>query len=215
MKKTNLIIILIIVASFVIGISLWPQMPEQMAGHWSVQGEVDDYLPKFWGLFLMPLVALGIYLLFLLLPKIDPLKKNIKKFRTYFDWFIVIVVAFLFYIYLLTIFWNLGYRFNMGRFMVPALALLFFYSGVLTENAKRNWFIGIRTPWTISNEQVWEKTHQLGGKLFKASGLIALIGLLIPGLTFYFVLIPVIASTLVSVIYSYYLYKKYDGQNNN
>jgi len=212
MKKTNLIIILIIVISFIIGISLYPQMPAEMAGHWNTQGEVDDYLPKFWGLFLMPLVALGIYLLFLLLPKIDPLKENVEKFRTYFDWFIVTIVAFLFYIYLLTIFWNLGYRFNMGRLMVPALGSLFFYSGVLIENAERNWFIGIRTPWTISNKRVWNKTHQLAAKLFKASALIALVGALVPQYAFYFVLVPVITSSFIAVVYSYFLYRKTNNE---
>jgi len=61
----------------------------------------------------------------------------------------------------------------MGQMMVPALGILFYYCGILIENAKRNWFIGIRTPWTLSNEKVWERTHKIGGKLFKIAGLIA------------------------------------------
>ena len=76
---------LIILAFFIIAIYLYPQMPDEMASHWNFRGEVDDYLPKFWGLFLMPLIALGLLLLFLLIPKIDPLKANIEKFRKYFD----------------------------------------------------------------------------------------------------------------------------------
>lgn len=212
MKKTNLIIISIITLSFLTGILLYPQMPSEMASHWSAQGEVDDYLPKFWGLFLMPLIAGGIYLLSRLIPRIDPLKKNIEKFRSYFDWFIVITISFLFYLYLLTIFWNLGYRFNMGRMLVPALGFLFFYSGVLIENAERNWFIGIRTPWTLSNEEVWHKTHHLAAKMFKASGLIALVGVVVPQFALYFVLIPILASAFYSMVHSYFLYQKITGE---
>ncbi|MCD6528067.1 SdpI family protein [bacterium] len=102
----------------------------------------------------------------MIIPKIDPLKKNLEKFRNYFERFFILLFLFLFYLYLLTIFWNLGLRFYIGQAMIPALAILFYYCGVLLEKAKRNWFIGIRTPWTLSSDEVWDKTHQLGGRLF-------------------------------------------------
>jgi len=92
--------------------------------------------------------------------------------------------------------------------MAPAMGILFFYAGVLIENSKMNWFIGIRTPWTLSSESVWDKTHKLGAKLFKASGIIAFAGLIFPALAFYFVLIPVIISALWTIIYSYLEYQK-------
>ena len=180
MKKSYLVIIVLILISFGLGTYFFPQMSDKMASHWNFRGEVDDYLPKFWGLFLMPVVSLGLFLLFLLIPKIDPLKANIEKFRKYFDGFIVLIMVFLFYIYLLSIVWNLGKRFDMSRMMIPALGILFYYCGILIENAKRNWFIGIRTPWTLSNEKVWERTHKIGGKLFKIAGLIAFLGILFP-----------------------------------
>jgi len=198
----------IISLSFIIGIYLYPQMPEEMASHWNTQGEVDDYLSKFWGLFLMPVISIGLFLLFTLIPKVDPLKENIKKFRKYFDAFIILIIVFLFYIYLLSIFWNLGFRFNMGRLMLPALGILFYYCGILVENAKRNWFIGIRTPWTLSNEKVWEKTHKIGAKLFKIAGLIAFIGILFPNYAFFFVLIPMLLFSVYTIVYSYFEYRK-------
>jgi len=108
MRKINIIALGIILISFLLGIYLYPSMPEQMASHWNAQGEVDDYMSKFWALFLMPLMSLGLLLLFLVIPKIDPLKQNIEKFRKYFDGFIVLMLGFLFYVYLLTIFWNLA-----------------------------------------------------------------------------------------------------------
>jgi len=160
----------------------------------------------------MPLMSLGLLLLFLVIPKIDPLKQNIEKFRKYFDMFIVLMLGFLFYVYLLTIFWNLGIRFSMTLLMIPAMAALFYYCGILIENAKRNWFIGIRTPWTLSSEKVWEKTHKLGGKLFKSAGIIILLGLVLKGYVLLSVLFPVIFFIIfVSfylIVYSYVEYQK-------
>lgn len=200
-------VLVIILLSFIIGIYLYPQMPDRMASHWNVQGQVDDYMSKFWGLFLMPIISVGLLLLFLLIPKIDPLKKNIQKFRKYYDLFILFFIIFLFYIYLLAIFWNLNFRFNMIRMMVPALGILFYYVGVLVKNAKRNWSIGIRTPWTLSSERVWAKTHKIGGKLFKAAGIITMLGALFQKYAFFF-LMPVIAVVIYLVFYSYFEYQK-------
>lgn len=208
MKKSNIIIILITVLSFLAGIYFYPQMPDKMASHWDSRGQVDGYLPKFWGLFLMPIISLAVFLLFLLIPKIDPLKKNINKFRKYFDWFIVLTIFFLLYIYSLSLVWNLGYRFDMGQLMTPALGFLFLYIGVLLKHVKRNWFIGIRTPWTLSSDVVWNKTHQLGSKLFKLAGIVALFGILIPSYTLWPVLIPVISFSFYLLVYSYFEYRK-------
>ena len=208
MKKTTIIVLVVILLSFIAAVYFYPQMPEKMASHWNAQGKVDGYMPKFWGLFLMPIVSVGLFLLFLLIPKIDPLKKNIEKFRKYFDWFIVLIIAFLFYIYLLTVFWSLNFRFNMAAMMIPALGILFYYMGILTENAERNWFIGIRTPWTLSNNIVWKKTHKLGGKLFKIAGIIAVIGVLFQKYALLFVLVPAISVAAYTIVYSYFEYKK-------
>jgi len=208
MRKSEITILIVILITFAIGIYLYPHMPEKMASHWNYRGEVDGYMPKFWGLFLMPFISLGMLLLFILIPRIDPLKENIAKFRKYFDWFIVLIIIFLFYLYLLTIFWNFGKRFNMVQFLVPAFALIFYYAGVLTKNAKRNWFIGIRTPWTLSSDIVWDKTHRVGAKLFKAAAIIALFGLLFSDYAIFFVIIPAILTAAYTVIYSYFIYQR-------
>lgn len=212
MKRSYIIIILIILASFAIGIYLYPDVPEKMASHWNAQGQVDGYISKFWGLFLMPIISLALFLLFTLIPKIDPLKENIAKFRKYFDGFIVLIMAFLFYLYLLTIAWNLNFKFNFVQLLAPAFAVLFYYVGVLTENAKRNWFIGVRTPWTLSNEEVWNKTHKLGGKLFKSAGIITLLGILLPSYAIFFAIVPAISVSLYLLVYSYFEYQRQINQ---
>lgn len=209
MKTTSTILAVTatILASVIIGAYLYPLMPDTLPSHWNIRGEVDGYMSKFWGLFLMPIVSVVLFLLFISIPKLDPKKENIEKFRSYFNGFIFLIALFLFYVYLLTIYYSLGYRFDMIRFLVPAFAILIFYAGILIEHAKRNWFIGIRTPWTLESEDVWNKTHALGGKLFKAVALIALLGISLPDYAIYLLLIPLILIVVFLITFSYHEYK--------
>ena len=208
MNRFNLIAIIIIVLSVLIGIFSYGYFPEKVASHWGPRGEVNGFMPKFWGIFLMPLISIALLLLFIIIPKFDPLKKNYEKFRRYYDSFILMVIIFLFYIFLLTIIWNLGIFFNMSLAIIPAIGFLFFYIGILLKNTKRNWFLGIRTPWTLSSDIVWDKTHRLGSKLFMLSGIITLVGILFPDLFIWFVLAPVLISSVWLYLYSYLVYKK-------
>ena len=208
MRKSTIIVLGVILLSFIIGTYIYHQMPDKIASHWNAQGQVDGYMSKFWGVFLMPFISLGLFLLFVIIPKIDPLKQNIQKFRKYYDLFIILFITFLFYLYLLTVFWNLNFRFNMIQMLLPAFGILFYYIGILTENTKRNWFIGIRTPWTLSNDKVWYKTHKLGGKLFKITGIIAFLGILYQKYALLFVLVPAIIVTFYVFVYSYFEYQK-------
>ena len=208
MKKEFLISWIIIAVSLAISIYLYDKMPESMASHWDSQGNVNGYMPRFWGLFLMPIISVAMLSLFLFIPMIDPLNANIKKFRKYYDLFIIIMVVFMFYIYILTLLWNSGFRFGMVQMILPAVGILFFYAGILTENAKRNWSIGIRTQWTMSDELVWEKTNKLGGKLFKISGIIAFLGLFFRKYAFLLFIVPIILFSIYLIFYSYFEYKK-------
>jgi uncharacterized membrane protein len=208
MKKTGYIMWCIIFISFALAIALFPSMPEKMATHWNTAGEVDGYMPKIYGMFLMPFISLFLLGLFHLLPKIDPLKANIEKFRKYYDWFIVFMILFLLYIYILSLAWNIGARFDMGTMILPAMGLLFYYLGILMENAKRNWFIGIRTPWTLSSDKVWDSTHKIGAKLFKAAGILAFAGIFLGEYALFLVLIPIVLISFCLIVYSYWEYKK-------
>ena len=205
MKK---IILGIIVLCFTVSASLYTQMPDLMASHWDIKGEVNGYMTKFWGLFLLPTMLAGIYSFFLIIPKIDPLKENIEKFRKYYDGFIALFCLFMLIIYAHGILWNLGMKISPNIIMPFSLGFLFFYLGVLLENAKRNWFIGIRTPWTLSNDDVWNKTNKLGGKLYKVAGAIAVIGTFFPDYSIFFILVPILSVSIYTVAYSYFEYQK-------
>jgi uncharacterized membrane protein len=209
-RTTTILVLLMIITASVAGLMLWNRLPDQMASHWNVNDQVDGYMSKPWGVFMMPLITLGMFVLFLVVPSIDPLKANIAQFREAFNMFIVLIVAFMLYIHALTLAWSLGYDdFKMSTSMLPAMGLLFIFIGFMLRKAKRNFFIGIRTPWTLSSDTVWNKTHQLGAVLFMASGVLAFIGGIFGGMTaFWFLFVPLIGSTLFLLIYSYVLYQR-------
>jgi len=207
MKKIlSTLIILIFLAA--IYLYFFVELPDQMVSHWNELGEADGYMSKFWGVFLMPLVALFMYLMFMFIPRIDPLKKNIESFRKYFDRFILAIMLFFVYIYVLTITWNFGITYNMTSAILPAVILLLWFAGDLTKKAKRNWFIGIRTPWTLSSDEVWDKTNKLGGSLIQASAVISCIGIIFPDYFIWFLMVPLLGSVLGTLIYSYLIFKK-------
>ena len=209
-KTITIISITLIAIAVIAGVVLWAQLPEQMASHWNVNDQVDGTMPKFWGVFLMPLVTLGMMALFLIIPNIDPLKANIAQFRETFNVFIVLIIAFMLYIHGLTLAWSLGFtNFKMSAAMLPFMGVLFIAIGVMLRKARRNFFIGIRTPWTLSSDSVWDKTHQLGATLFMVSGALAIIGRLLGGMAaFWFLFVPLMGSTIFLVIYSYVLYQR-------
>ncbi len=110
LKKSEIALLGLILFTLIVGIYFYPQMPEKVASHWNAQGQVNGYMSKFWGLFLMPFILTGLGLLFIAIPRIDPLKANIEKFRKYYDRFIILFFIFMIAIYLQGILWNLGIK---------------------------------------------------------------------------------------------------------
>lgn len=208
MKNILRVSIGVVILSFLISAVAYPLLPEKIASHWNYLGQPDAYSQKFWSLFLIPAISFLLIVLFTQIPKLDPLKKNYRLFSKHYNGFILVLVIFLFYINLLMVTFNAFFDFNILLAMLPAFSFLFFYIGILLDNAKRNWFVGIRTPWTLSSEFVWEKTHHFGGKLFRFSAVLMLLGMLFPRYSIWFILVPILASALVIIIYSYFVFKK-------
>ena len=208
-RNTILIVSVLLIASSLAGLLLWNQLPETMASHWGADDLVNGFTPKLQGVLFMPAAGLGLLLLFLVIPVIDPLKANIQKFREYFNAFIVLITVFLVYVQALSLAWNLGYNhFRMSSAMLPALGLLFIFIGLVMSKARRNFFIGIRTPWTLSSDTVWDETHRIGGKLFSAAGALTLLGVFFPDYASWFLVVPLIGAAGFSVVYSYILYQR-------
>jgi uncharacterized membrane protein len=209
-RTTIIVALVMIVAATLVGVALWNRLPDPMASHWDANDQVNGYISRFWGVFLMPLMTTGLVLFFLTIPRIDPLKANIAAFREAFNLFIVLFAGFMTYIYFLTLLWNLGYTgFNMSSAMLPALGVLYFFLGYLLRKAKRNFFIGIRTPWTLSSDHVWDETHRVGSVLFMIAGVLAFLGAFVGGTAaVWFLMAPLLASVLVTLVYSYVLYQR-------
>ncbi len=204
----------VIIISFLLSGYLYSQMPDQIATHWNIQGQVDGYTLKPWGIFLIPLLSFTIFFLFSLIAKIDPLKENIKKFKKSFDGAMFLIVLFFFYLQLLIILWNTGLEFNMNQLIAPAFGGLFYFLGDLIGRTKRNWFIGIKTPWTLSSDIVWDKTHKAGAGLFKIAGIISLLAVLLPSYGIVFIIAPIIIFSVYLIIFSYLEYKKLKIDNS-
>jgi uncharacterized membrane protein len=209
-RNTLILALIIIAAGALLGLVAYPRLPEQVASHWNAADQVDGTMPRFWGAFIMPIISLVMLGLFLLIPVIDPLKANIAQFRRSFNVFIVLILLFLLYLHILTTLWNLGVQgFRMSTAMLPAMGLLFIFVGVMLRQAKRNFSIGIRTPWTLSSDRVWDKTHRLGAVLFVVSGVVAALGALLPGpMSYWLVIGPVLLSTFIVLVYSFVLWRE-------
>lgn len=208
MNTAKTLSIIVILLAFATAWYFYPLLPDQVASHWNTQGQVDGYMSKFWGLFLMPILMVIFTILFFVIPNIDPEKKNIEKFWGEFDKFIIVFNLFMLYVYILTILWNIGYGMNMTAALMPAFAILFWFCGSLIGKAKRNYTIGIRVPWTLASDAVWDKTHRLGEKLFKLVALTTLLGAFLVDYAFWLLFVPLFASVIFLIIYSYLEYRK-------
>lgn len=208
MRKATAVITGLVFLSFIVSIYFYPHVPDPMATHWNSRGEVDGYMSKFWGLFFMPLVITGLAALFLAIPRIDPKRENIVKFRKYYDGFIIVLIFFMLAVHLQVLLWNTGIQISPNAVIPAGIGLLFYYIGILMENAERNWFIGIRTPWTLSSDRVWKKTNRLAGKLFRIAGVVAVLGAFFRENAFFFILVPALFIAGFTAVYSYLEYQK-------
>ena len=125
----------IVIASFIVAVIVYPNLPAKVPSHWNLAGEVDGYINQFWGAFLMPFISLGLYILFLIIPKIDPKRENIRKFIGEFNVFIFFILLFLAAIYAFSLLWSFGYHLNINRLMPALFAMLMAYIAVLVERA--------------------------------------------------------------------------------
>lgn len=208
MKKSRISLLVVIVSAVFSAIYAYPLMPDQMATHWNFFGQPDGYMSRWIALILMPVLSLGLYLLttkfvksYLAKKAEQPLDPEVIK---NLDSLMVMLLGILLYVHILTIVWNAGFHIPIAAWLVPAISLLFYYLGTIMENSKPNPFIGIRTPWALKNEAVWQKTHYLAGILFKTLAIFMLTGITMGGYAAFMIVIPIITATLFLVIYSYY-----------
>ncbi len=198
---------------FLIGITLaimvvaYPKLPDQVPIHWNTAGEIDGYASRFWGTFMMPAVALGTFVLFKILPSISPRGFKLESSRHTLDIMQTVLVSLFCVIGLATVYIALGYQLDMVKVILTGTGLMLIVVGNVMSKVRKNFFVGIRTPWTLADDEVWALTHRFAGRSFFAGGLlICLVALVKPDP------IAILAgaglAVLLPVVYSFVVYRK-------
>lgn len=190
---------------------IWSSLPQRVPMHWNTSGEIDRWGDKTETL-IIPILMSGIaYFIFLIIPKIDPKEKlqnmgnKLKDFRLLLTCFMSILSIYILY----------SIKTNNGdpKMLLPLLGLLFAFLGNYMKTMKPNYFIGFRTPWTLENEDVWKKTHKLGGTLWFVGGLLMMLTFLLDGKTQFYTFIGITAViSLIPIVYSYIEFQKIKKQ---
>jgi uncharacterized membrane protein len=191
---------------------LYPHLPEQVPSHWNLKGEVDSYTTRTLGAFLMPVLAIILYLTMILVSVIDPRRENYVRFKNAYRLMRWIMVLFLGGLYVLTMLFSLGYDINIGLIVKAGVALLLAVIGNFMGQFRHNYFVGIKTPWTLANEKVWNQTHRFGGRIWVAGGLVCLAMSPLNALwANYLYFASIMLMAFVPMVYSYLLYRRIVG----
>ncbi|ERM90866.1 hypothetical protein O163_13565 [Caldanaerobacter subterraneus subsp. yonseiensis KB-1] len=205
--KKDLWLIGIIILIWIFTFAIFGRLPAKIPIHWNISGQVDSFGPKH-DIFILPSIITIIYFVMLCVPIIDPKRANYGKFAGAYRMIRAVVVIILSAVYFASAYSALGYRIDvnrMGNLIIPFMLIGF---GSVMGKLRHNYFVGIRTPWTLADEEVWNKTHQLGGKLWLIAGIIGLFASFFRGTwvtVFMFVLL--ITAVIVPIVYSYIIFE--------
>jgi uncharacterized membrane protein len=206
-RKYYLAGILLIGAALAATLFAYPHLPLRVPTHWDARGEPNGYSPR-WALFLLgPGLMAAILLLFRFLPWLSPKHWEVESFRSTYLYIMVVLVCLIGYVNGVTLWADLGRPINVGKAVIGGVCLLFALLGNVLGKVRRNFYIGVRTPWTLANERVWNATHRLAAKTFVAGGLVGL-ALTAMGTSALSPFISLMAGTLVPVVYSLVFYKQ-------
>jgi len=186
-----------------------PHLPATMPIHWGANGEADGFATKINAMILTVGIMVLIYFIIAFVPRIDPRKENYKYFSKTYNIVLNAVLLLFFFVNMSTILQGLGYNVPMA-YIAPIMAgLVFIIIGNYLQRVRSNYFMGIRTPWTLSNETVWKKTHRLSGKIFFIGGMLIFISAFLPdGYKSVIMWGSIVLCVAVPYLYSYVAYKK-------
>jgi len=209
--RTGILIQLgMLAASLVVGAIYYSRLPEVVPTHWGLNGQIDQYGSRWTALAMGPAMIAFMLLLTIVLPKISPRNFEIDRFVGVFSYSMVLVTVLMFFLSLVILRATEGAKFAMDKFMMAGMFLFFALLGNVLGKVRRNFFMGIRTPWTLASERVWDATHRLAGRIWLVGGLIgvaaSLLGLSIMGSVAFITVLG-----LWPVVQSYFLYRKLEG----
>ena len=179
----------------------YPLLPASVPTHWNLHNHADGYSPK-WALFLLgPGLMAASMLLMYFLPWLSPKNFELDRFRSTYLQMMLMLVTMLGYFSVVVLWAGIGHPLNVGRAFVGGVCLIFALLGNLMGKVRRNFYIGVRTPWTLANERVWNATHRVAAKTLVAGGLLGL-ALTAAGLDGRSVIVVLLAGAIVPIAYS-------------
>jgi uncharacterized membrane protein len=201
--------IVLIIGAAIFGFTVSGQLPERVASHWGVNGEVNGWSSRGFLLVLVPAIGLLMSIILAYAPTLDPKRRNFPMHAAPY-WIITnTVLAFLACAHVLVIGYNLGWKINFTTVVGVGIGLLFMLMGNLLTQVRPNWIMGIRTPWTLSSDRSWRETHRIGGYGFVFTGLATLITTLTwPTRVHYVAIGGMIVTVISSVVWSYLAWKR-------
>jgi len=201
--------LLIISAAFIASAIAYPRLPEIIPTHWNMDGQPDDWSSRAFGALITPVILLFVWGFARVLPAIDPRGANYAKFGGAFEAIFDSLMLFLLGMHIVLLRAGLGYPVQIQRIAPFGIGVLLIVIGNLLPRCRPNWFVGIRTPWTLSSDRVWEKTHRIGGRLFVAAGFLIAVAALFWVQWVHVVLITsILLATAAVLIYSYLEWKR-------
>lgn len=200
---------LLVVVSVIASVVAYPSMAERVPTHWNMQGEVDGWSSRFVVAWMIPLVMASMLVIFRVLPHIDPRRANYEKFRGAYDAIVILTIVFMAGLHMLLLASATGSEVPIGRVIPAAVGAFFMALGVLLPRAHPNWFIGIRTPWTMTSDVSWERTHRLGGTLFLLSGVLTVLASVVaPRQAAWVLIVSATVTGLTVIAYSYVVWRQ-------
>lgn len=189
--------------------AVWSRLPESMPVHWGISGKPDRFGSRFEGAILLPLIFVGLWGLTELLPRLDPRRANFAKMRGTYDLAISASLSMIVVLQGVILASALGHPVPMHRIVPATVGVLFLVLGNLLPRARPNWWFGIRTPWTLSSDRVWARTHRLGGYCLAGAGVLLLVAAFLPAPWFLILFVgTVVPAALVPVVYSYFAWRR-------
>jgi uncharacterized membrane protein len=199
-----------VAASFALSGVIFNNLPPQVPIHWNIHGQVDGYGSPAVAAFLMPGVMAALLALFWALPWLSPKQFETDTFRDVY-WFIMFVImAFMGYVHGLLLWSAMGHQIDVLRAMLAGMLLMFALMGNVLGKVRRNFWVGVRTPWTLANERVWNDTHRLAGRLFVGAALVCAPLLFLPvpvEILFFIVITLIVGAAIFPAAYSAVHYK--------
>lgn len=205
-------LLLMLLAGLVLGCVFYPHLPARVPIHWDAAGHVNGYGTRLMGAFLTPAIAVGIYLLLLVTPSVDPHARNYEKFRGSYQLIKTLIVLLLLVVQGCTLLFAVGVPVSINLVVGIGVAVLFILLGNVMGRFRHNYFVGIRTPWTLASEEVWRRTHRLAGPIWVVGGLAMLVLVLLRGRVEAAGLVGiVVVLAAVPSVYSYILFRRLGG----